>query len=448
MRIIVNDTSYSTHFKQLLYSFDRYIIAFGGRGSGKTETFYLKYLLALFEPYYFKLAYINKEFSNIRDAQYSGFKRVAKRVGLYDKLRFYDGTYQIINPQNGNALIPKGMDDPEKTKGLDDITAIWWDEISKGTEEDFTTLNALLRTPQAKYLQFAMSFNPVSETHWLRNYFFEEKEPYKLKEYFAKETLLNHSTYLNNEFIDQSEYLRTLELNAQGNVNRMLVDIEGKWGIENVVNPFFYAFSYDIHYIDDYYNVDQSKQLILSFDFNNNPTTLVVGQVVNKRISIIDVILTNENSIKGASPLEAACMLFNKKYIDSGITIPPYLIVTGDASGRSKGADNVANKNFYSKIQHLLRLGNGQIKVRKSNISHALSRELCNGLIFNTEFNIYKSAYMAVEDMMSAYVDNQNSLNKAKKELGLHITDAVRYFMDCVLNFDKWKEFLLYYKRN
>ena len=54
----------------------------------------------------------------------------------------------------GNALIIKGMDDPEKNKGVDDYHKLaWWDEISKGTEEDFTTLNALLRTPQAKYLQ-------------------------------------------------------------------------------------------------------------------------------------------------------------------------------------------------------------------------------------------------------------------------------------------------------
>ena len=35
----------------------------------------------------------------------------------------------------------------------------------------------------------------------------------------------------------------------------------------------------------------------------------------------------------------------------------------------NKGADNVANKNFYSKIQHLLRLGNGQIKVQVQHLT-------------------------------------------------------------------------------
>jgi len=184
-----NDYLVGSKFENILLSSDRYIIAMGGRGSGKSETFYIKYLLSLFEPYNFKLAYINKEFGNIRDQQYAGFKRVAKYMGVFEALRFYDGDYRIVNPDNGNALIPKGMDNAEKTKGLDDITAIWWDEVNKGTLEDFTTLNALLRTPDCEYLQFALSFNPVSEKHWLRTYFFKEKEPYKLKDEFQYHTL-------------------------------------------------------------------------------------------------------------------------------------------------------------------------------------------------------------------------------------------------------------------
>ena len=85
--------------------------------AGKTETFILN-IPALFEPYYFKGSHTsikNSLTSVMHNIQ--GLNVLLKRVGLYDKLRFYDGTYQIINPQNGNALIPKGMDDPEK-KGV------------------------------------------------------------------------------------------------------------------------------------------------------------------------------------------------------------------------------------------------------------------------------------------------------------------------------------------
>ena len=440
-------SAYSESFEPIVYSWDRYIIAYGGRGSSKTDTFYLKYLIELFQPYYFRLAYVNKEKANIRDQQYAGFKRVAKRIGVYDMLRFFDGDYRVINPANGNALIPKGMDDPEKTKGLDDITAVWWDEINKGTLDDFNSLNALLRSPQARYLQFALSFNPVSESHWLRSYFFDSQDAYRLHDNFKDTGLLHHSTYKNNDFIDQDAYLATLTQNAHGNVNRMLIDIEGRWGVEKIDNPFFYAFNQSIHYRDERYGFSDKNQLILSFDFNNNPTTLLIGQVVDKHIAVIDLILTDENTIHGLSPLEAACSKFMDKYIKSGLITTPYIVVTGDASGRSKTADNVANKNFYSKIKQILRIGDSQVKVRKANIAHTLSREMCNGLIYNCDFQIYRSAQLVCQDLNTAYADENGTLNKAKKEHGLHITDAFRYFCDCVLQFEQWQNYLRYYSK-
>lgn len=451
--MILDRSAYSTSFEPIIYSWDRYIIAFGGRGSSKTDTLYLKYLLELFQPYHFRLAYVNKEKANIRDHQYAGFKRVAKRIGIYDRLKFFDGDYRIINPANGNSLIPKGMDDPEKTKGLDDITAVWWDEINKGTLEDFKSLNALLRSPQAKYLQFALSFNPVSENHWLRKYFFDEKDAYTLHPNFAGEALLHHSTFRDNEFIDKEAYYKTLLQNAQGNTNRMLVDIKGLWGVEKIENPFFYAFNESLHYVDERYKLSENTQIILSFDFNNNPTTLLIGQVDGKKISVFDLILADENTISGLSPLEAVCHKFKEKYLDSGLLVPAYIIVTGDATGRNKTADNSSNRGFYTKIKTILHLGDSQIKIRKQNITHVLSRELCNGLLYNTDFAIYKSAKLLCNGLNIAYADKDGSLNEAKKkyekdgDTTFHIVDTFRYFCDCVLNFEKWQDYLAYYSR-
>src|SRR6185503_5256399 len=187
MSITLDPSAYSRKFYDVIHSWDRYVIAYGGRGSGKTDSFFIKYLLELFEPFYFKLAYINKEASGIRDKQYAGFKRVAKRIGVFDKLKFYDGDYRIVNLANDNCLVPKGMDDPEKTKGLDELTAIWWDEINKGEKEDFSALNELLRSPAATYLQFAMSFNPVHIEHWLRNTFFRPDDPHKVHPDFKRD---------------------------------------------------------------------------------------------------------------------------------------------------------------------------------------------------------------------------------------------------------------------
>ncbi len=443
--MIIESNVYSEHFYSLLETDKRYVVAYGSRGSGKTYHIILKLLARSFKKEYNHILYINKEFRHIKSQQYAEFKKVAKYNCIDQYFTFYDGDYRIINNITGTKFTPIGMDDPEKTKGISDPTVIWWDEITKGNQEDFLTLNALLRTPLNPKHQFIISFNPVSKNHWLHAYLFDKNNEYELNERFRDVSFLHHSTYKNNDFIDQEAYYQTLLQNAHGNVNRMLVDIEGKWGVESIDNPFFYAFDELSHYTENRYNLAQNAQIILSFDFNNNPTTLLVGQVYDKHIAVIDLILTDENSVPNMSPLEAACFKFKQKYIDSGLITTPYLIVTGDASGRQKTADNVANKNFYTKIKTILKLGDSQIKVRKANISHSLSRELCNALIYNTDFMIYKSAQLLVNDLNISYADDAGTLNKAKKEHGLHITDAFRYLCDCVLQFDKWQDWLRYY---
>jgi len=95
----------------------------------------------------------------------------------------------------------------------------------------------------------------------------------------------------------------------------------------------------------------------------------------------------------------------------------------------------------------LFGIGDSQVKVRKANVTHELSREICNSMIYACDFMIYKSAYLVVHDMNHAYVDDRGTLNKAKDEHGLHITDALRYLIDCVLNFDKWQDYIRHLSR-
>jgi phage terminase large subunit len=131
---------------------------------------------------------------------------------LTNYFKFNKSDYHIENLVTGHKLIPFGMDEPEKTKGLDNVTDIWWDEITKSkTPTGFTTLNALLRSSSAPYLQFAISFNPVSKRHWVRHFFFDEIDAYSIKKEFESSTLLNHSTLFDNDFINQEEYKNTLQ---------------------------------------------------------------------------------------------------------------------------------------------------------------------------------------------------------------------------------------------
>ena len=436
---------YSKHFLDFLKSKNRYQILFGGRGSGKTHHIILKLIAISFISKYNHIVYVNKVFGDIRKNQFKDIIKILKATNLIEYFTINRTNYGFKNNITGTEFTALGMDNAENTKGLSDPTIIWWDEINKGTQDDFTTLNALLRTPLNPNYHFIISFNPVSETSWLRTYFFEEANAYKIRGDF-KDVYLNHSNYANNDFIDKDKYLESLTLNSIGNQNKMLVDVKGLWGVVDIKNPFFYALRRNIHFTDERYQLPDNTQLYLSFDFNKTPSTLVIGCVYQKQIAVIDLILCDENTMQGKSPLEAVCYKFKEKYLDSGLITRPYLIVTGDASGTAGGADKVQNENFYTKIESILGIGKSQRKIRKKNIEHKLSQEICNSLIYNCNFMIYKSAELALLDMEQAQIEN-GKLVKDNKDNGLHITDAVRYYIDCVLNFDKWQDYLRYYNK-
>lgn len=430
MQIRIDHSAYSAKFHDILHSWDRYVIAYGGRGSGKTDTFFLKYIVSLFEPYYFKLAYINKEGSNIRDQQYAGFKRVAKRIGVFDQLKFYDGDYRIINPKTGNMLVPKGMDDPEKTKGLDDVTAIWWDEINKGDIEDFRALNELLRSPQAMYLQFALSFNPVSDQHWLRASFFHPEDAHKLHPDFVGQTLLNRSTYKDNEFIDQQAYLETLMTSAAGNINSIRVNIEGDWGLPENGNPWLYNFKQEhireMPYLPTY-------PIYLSFDFNKSPVTCSVTQMSPQKglqSSFLHVI----DEFYGEMNLQQLCQNIKSKYPNS------IMFVTGDASGNSGhlALEELGTKNmtFYTLIKRYLGLSDRQLHINTKNLSFHDSRILCNTMLYSyPNFYIHPKCRMLIEDCTKATVDDKgqdpNKLKKDRDGYKMDMFDNFRYMLQC-----------------
>lgn len=377
MQIKLDDSAYSSKFYDIIHSWDRYIIAYGGRGSGKTDSFFIKYLLELFEPYYFKLAYINQEQTNIRDQQYAGFKRVAKRIGLDHKLKFYDGDYRIINPNNGNMLVPKGMDDPEKTKGLDDVTAIWWDEINKGDIKGFLALNELLRSPMAQYLQFAISFNPVSEQHWLRQTFFHPDDRHALNPEYKGQALLSHSTLFDNEFIDQQEYKTTLLKSASGNPNAIRVNIEGDWGLEENGNPWLYAFDKSKHtapltFLPTY-------DVYLSFDFNRDPVTCTAWQMSpNAKLGVSGSFIHCIKEFALPLQLKELCERIKATFPNS------IFHVTGDRTGKNGNVGfEDRHANFYTMIQKYLGVTSRQMDIEGKNLEHNDSRQLVNTVLYN-----------------------------------------------------------------
>lgn len=424
----------SSKFAELILSKNRYIVAFGGRGSGKTRHFYMKYIYESFESKHFALLYVNKEFRNIRDQQFLGFKNTIKDLGLQEYFKFYEGDYRIQNLISGNWFIPKGMDNAEKTKGIEEVTNIWIDEVNKCTVEDVTTLDKLLRTPKAEYLQLAVSFNPVSDKHWLKSYFFDESG-YLASQRF-KDILIHNSTFKDNEFIDQKAYEETLIIGSNGDPAKLECDLYGRWGNIKKDNLFIFNYRQERHH--DLTIQDNRNEFIwLSFDFNINPMTCLVFQ---KDSWFRWIHCLKEYRLEN-SDLYEFCALIKKDY-------PPHrILVAGDAAGFNRDVRSRGLKSCYQIIREELGLAASQIKVtpksKKSNVKGVDyvidKRNNANAILArHPNFKIANCPYL-IEDIESTQANEQNKMKKDD--------DSKSHFLDAFCDFlhqtcYKWSNFV------
>ncbi len=345
-------------------------------------------------------------------------------MGLQDYFKFYNGDYRIVNTLTGNVFIPKGLDDPEKTKGIDDVTHIFWDEISKGTKNDFLTLNKLLRTPLAEYLQFIGCFNPISDKHWLREFFFDEKNAYNIKDHF-KDVYLNHSTYKNNEFIDQQAYYDTLMMDNydQSSID---CDVNGLWGNPTIENPFINTFKKDKHIPIIPKEFDRKLLTYISVDFNVNPMTAIVLQtdLHLRKIQIID-----EYRAENSNVYELC------DWIKSNYQVRD-LFITGDSSGNNRHAYSVNSLSGYQIIKQELNLNFSQMKVSKGKPqNYVATKRLIGNAIFarHSDITISNAPYL-VEDLETVKLKPDGSMDKQGDGMKTHLLDCL---LDCLFTITK-----------
>lgn len=219
--------------------------------------------------------------------------------------------------------------------------------------------------------------------------------------------------------------------------------LDGDWDVEINENPFFWAFNRTKHI--NHRIAKNKKHWILSFDFNKDPTTLTVAvrDMITNETKVIDHITANTFTIKGKSPLEATCELFNRKYIKTGECQKQLIIVTGDASGKQGSADRAEKQNFYYTIQKCLVITSSQLKVPNANMPHKLSWQLCNYAFNKLPENMLSFNHdvpALISEIESSFPDENMTLNEAKKKLGLHGVDSLRYMMHYLYSYDKYQK--------
>lgn len=201
----------------------RYLILYGGAGSGKSVFAVQRFLYRLLTLPLCNTLVVRAVAATNRDSTYALFRQVISKWGLSELFSCKDSDLRI-SCANGNSVIFKGLDDTEKLKSITfpkgELTDIWIEEASEILEEDFNQLDVRLRGKGA-HKQMVLTFNPVSVLHWLKLRFFDRKDP---------RALVLKSTYKDNQFLDE-DYKRTLEGYKDTDPYYYSVYCLGEWGV-------------------------------------------------------------------------------------------------------------------------------------------------------------------------------------------------------------------------
>lgn len=199
-------------------------ILYGGAGSGKSYFIVSFLIVRLMTSLLMNLLVVRNTSDSNRHSTFALFCQIIHAWNL-EKLFKINKSEMVITCINGNSVLFKGLDDPEKLKSITFprgiMTDIWIEEASEVSEEAFNQLNVRLRGMPDIEKHIYLTFNPISVTHWLKARFFDKKND--------NVTVL-HTTYKDNEFIDEG-YKKELEAFRETDPYYYAVYCLGEWGV-------------------------------------------------------------------------------------------------------------------------------------------------------------------------------------------------------------------------
>ena len=259
----------------------RYVVLMGGSGSGKSYAVADKIIdRARIEPKA-RILGVRAERTQVSESQYPL---------LWSRTQFTSGWNtnkakgsEKVYSKKGGEILFSGLDDVTKLKSIFDITSVWVEEADQVQETDISELDRRLRG-YAGLMQIYFTLNPVSSLSYIKRKFFDDRK----KEYTIKEdgaavkkifdrtitlrgvrpfedfpcykdttvsddmltrtldvwseekkqwttelyynTLIIHSTYLDNKFIDD-DYYKVMERLKIDDIDEYNIYALGLWGI-------------------------------------------------------------------------------------------------------------------------------------------------------------------------------------------------------------------------
>ncbi len=234
----------------LIKCHDRYLIAYGGGGSGKSHEIAQKILLRIEKAallgYHEGFLCLRKTSPDVKRSVFLLFKMYMDLWEL--KGIIPNKTDLSYTWPDGQFISCGGLDDPEKVKSIEEITGVWMEEATQFTLNDFRQLDLRLRGEAPTYFQIIMSFNPMDDASWINDEFFDSEKAPRLttwddgksfrvmktitieelnKEIEIYATIL-HSTWRDNRWVDD-QYVAMLAALKVSDPEKYSIYDQGLW---------------------------------------------------------------------------------------------------------------------------------------------------------------------------------------------------------------------------
>ena len=249
----------------------RYRVLYGGAGSGKSHFMAQETLLNMLSSSDYSYLVVRKTGRTLRN---SVFRLLTEMIVEAELSPYFtiNKTEMTITCANGSSLITSGLDDVEKLKSVANVNRLWVEEASEISEKDFNQLDLRLRGQSKIGYQLTLTFNPISETHWLKKSFFDVGRP---------NSFVLKTTYKNNLFLDE-QYIQTLLQLEKEDYQYYRIYALGEWGsIGNIIYS-----NWEKQDLSDIKDTFDNLYNGVDFGFASDPTAFVRVHLDNKRKTI------------------------------------------------------------------------------------------------------------------------------------------------------------------
>ena len=245
--------SFNDVYLPLLYNKSRYLVLYGGAGSGKSVFIVQRYIYKMLNQKKCNIIVVRATANSNRTSTFALFKQIINRWGMSKHFKVNESNYEIRCTLNKNCVVFRGLDDVEKLKSTTfesgEATDVWVEEASEEgiLENDIDQLNIRLRGANIEG-QIVISFNPVNVMHYLKAKYYDRAPMEQVAETGALMATYEHSrqsingkevvlmcticktTYKDNRFLDDA-YKAVLESYQETDPYYYDVYCLGMWGV-------------------------------------------------------------------------------------------------------------------------------------------------------------------------------------------------------------------------